>query len=410
MSAPSTVLMDTPGEVRRAQTEDERLRVFRLRYEVFVEEMRMPLANALAERQLVRDPEDDQANLYYCEGTDGQLVATSRLALGTPALVTRMDAVFDCHRFLAHCRPEEMSFSARLAIRSDQRSGPVLARLGYRMYADALASGSRFDLIVCTPGLLALYESIGYRRYKPSVCIPDLGYRLPLVLDVLDVAHLRAVRSPLVRLAAGLVDDRAPLTLDDVIPDSRMWQPCPLPAREIRVARLATAIERRAGSPLARLDRSLLERLLTRFRVLRVQRGDTLLVAGTAGDELFVLLHGAAVRRPVVAGAPVASVEMLHAGQCIGIGGFLAGGGPRREQVVITEDDTDVLVIDRGGFDALNRAVPELAPALLPALKAAAGDPAIRYDARLPAAHADDTTNSPCAIHHPAAPAEGASP
>lgn len=357
------------SEIRIARSDEDRLRVFRFRHQVYVDEMRMPLGAVDPERGTVRDPDDDEATLYFREDADGQLIATVRQLHGTQALADSMDAVFGTRCFRGFCADRELSFSARLAIRRDWRCSTVLRELGERLYRDLIEAGIRFDFMVCTPGLLPMYEAIGYQRYKPAVCISDLGYRIPLVLDVEDGQYLRSIRSPLSRLAITAPERATSLRLRDVVPDaaSGLWRA--RDERKANAAHLAEAFGRHADEPFAWLDERLLWSLLTRFRVLKLALHEDIIVANTVGDELFLVVRGRADRF-VDVGAERQFVESFTAGQCFGISGFLSGGC-RTEHVAIAEDATELLVIDRAGFDALTAILPPLGTGLLPRLVAA---------------------------------------
>lgn len=359
----------TGGEIRLAESDEDRMRIFRFRYQVYVDEMRMPLDAIDPERGIVRDAVDDEARLYLRESAESQLIATVRQAIGTRGIVDSMDAVFGTQRFRDFCADHELSFSARLAIRRDWRCSTVLRELGERLYRDLIAAGVRFDFMVCTPGLLSMYEAIGYQRYKPAVCYRDLGYRIPLVLDVEDHQHLLRLRSPLSRLAITAPQRPWPLRLRNIVPDATLvtWQV--RDERKAHAAHLAQVFARDAGSPFAQLDDRQLWSLLTRFRVLKLAVHEPIIVADTAGDELFLVIRGRADRF-VFRGRERHFVESCSDGQCFGIAGFISGGC-RTEQVVIAEDGTELLVIDRAGFDVLSLIVPQLAAALLPRLLAA---------------------------------------
>lgn len=368
----------TAGEIRIARSDEERMRVFRFRHQVYVDEMRMPLDTIDAALGIVRDAVDDNAALYFREGPDGQIIATVRQLIGTPAQVDAMHAVFETQRFRRFCADHELSFSARLAIRSDWRCSTVLRELAERLYQNLFEAGIRFDFMVCTPGLLSMYEAIGYRRYKAAVCFSDLGYRIPLVLDVDDGEYLRRIRSPLSRLAANAPARSPPLRLADIVPDTA---PCIGPAddpRTAHAAHLAEAFTHDPGNPFRLLDERLLWSLLTRFKLLKTAIGEPIIVAGTAGDELFLIIRGRA-DRIAGRGSEARIVESYADGQCFGISGFLSGGC-RTDGIVIGVDGTELLVIDRPGFDALTTIVPQLGIALLPRLIAAQDKTTLTFD------------------------------
>src|SRR5262245_66044110 len=67
-----------------AQTEEEKLAVYRLRYDIYVEEMGRYRGAADHDRRLLVEPEDQTARIFY-GAPDGEVVATSRLSWGGDA-------------------------------------------------------------------------------------------------------------------------------------------------------------------------------------------------------------------------------------------------------------------------------------------------------------------------------------
>lgn len=356
----------TAISVRIAQCEASRAAAFRLRYEVFIEEMRMPLAACDPALGIVRDPEDDDATIYLADDAEGRLVGSFRLCVGSPMRVEAMDAIFATRAFARRCGAQALSFTGRLVIRHDARGGTVLATLARRFHRDLLDRGICFDFLVCTPGLLPLYEAIGYRLYKPAVWLPDLGYRLPLVLDVRDGEHLWMIRSPLRSSAAMPSGGFRLADIDGVSLQPRFAD---REALERRLAAISEALDQGIDSPLAAFDAESLRALLLRFRVLQPAAGDTVIVAGTMGDELFVVLRGS-VASFAVTDDGLRPRPTRRAGQCFGIDGFLRGGC-RNEQAVVIEAGCELLVVDAGGFARLEQQLPALATRLRERLHAA---------------------------------------
>jgi len=67
-----------------AETEEEKHAVYRLRYDVYVEEMGRYRGAADHERRLLVEPEDQTARIFYA-APDGEVIATSRLSWGGDA-------------------------------------------------------------------------------------------------------------------------------------------------------------------------------------------------------------------------------------------------------------------------------------------------------------------------------------
>ena len=82
------------------------------------------------------------------------------------------------------------------------RNSPVLFHLLLAVFRHGLEQGVRFNFCDCAPGLVNLYERLGYRRYTENFVDPEFGLSIPLVLLVEDVEYLKSVHSPFWRTAA----------------------------------------------------------------------------------------------------------------------------------------------------------------------------------------------------------------
>src|SRR5690606_32954829 len=133
------------------------------------------------------------------------------------------------------------------------------------------------------------------RRYTDNYAEPDVGYQIPLVLLVRDREHLKAVRSPLLRVTRHIEHD----------PEASAWFDRTFPGWAVHVhERLMSEqdlwhyLSRRlhaTGIPLFDgLTESKQSQFLTICSVLRCKAGDRVVRAGDVGQEMFVLLSGAA--------------------------------------------------------------------------------------------------------------------
>ena len=73
--------------------------------------------------------------------------------------------------------------------------------------------------LYCSPGLVHAYMRLGFRPYPGYVIPNEDGIRLPMFMVASDLAHLRAVGSPLAPLMASHFGDRC--TLPDLSPFAR---------------------------------------------------------------------------------------------------------------------------------------------------------------------------------------------
>jgi N-acyl-L-homoserine lactone synthetase len=187
--------------VERAATLPERVAIFGLRYQVFVEEMgRTDLDGVDGGTQTLRDEFDENA-AHFCCKAGGRVVGAVRIGD-----VAGMRHAPDLMQFFAMAdlltvlRSEEIGFANWLAVAAAHHSSPVAGLLFAAASGQALSARFRAVLTFCKPGMVSLYERLGFEQYKPPEPLGAIGLRVPLLLLTRDHAHLRAVRSPLYHL------------------------------------------------------------------------------------------------------------------------------------------------------------------------------------------------------------------
>lgn len=359
MAEPSTI-------VTLAGDAAEREAVYRFRYDVYVREMgkvRMAGADHAAGR--LTDADDEHARLYVAAAPDGTMLGTLRVATGDHGIPAAFRDLGGFERF-GEFRPEAMSFTSRLMVAPGARGSAALNALLGRAYRDMLDSPVQVDFCACVPGLVDLYEHLGYRRFTGNVVDPVVGYQVPLALVLRDAEHLAAIRSPLWRLLRGhpsageggavaaWLRETFPVTSvvrDWVENETTFWL---FLAEKVRAAASGTA------SILAEMDDSEQRRMFRSGTVIDCRKGDVIIPAGTVGKEVYVVLDGVVeVRLPGMA-APVA---VLDTGQVFGEIAFITDATRSADVVALT--DSRLLVLTQAYLRKLMKASPELAAKLL---------------------------------------------
>ncbi len=162
------LLADTP-ELREAK--------YALRYVIYVEEMGKSPPAADHQRRWIRDGLDATALLYAVQDEAGALVGTLRLNrlsdLRDP--ITQLTPL-PIATLLERFPPAAISHTSRLMLLPAWRGGAALGLLFKRCYGDAAEAGIRVDLCHAKPGLVELYEQLGYRRFCPGLDLEGVGY------------------------------------------------------------------------------------------------------------------------------------------------------------------------------------------------------------------------------------------
>jgi hypothetical protein len=188
-----------PVCIRPAKTEEDRQRIFRFRYEIYVEEMGRVQAYADHAARTVMEPFDDTGHLLMAEDETGEVVGTLRnnLGLNTDFGYYRELYGMDC---VGRWYPKYVSISTKFMVASNLRKGSVAHRLAVEGYRHAVSHGMLFDFIDCNPHLEGTFERLGYIRYRSRIQHPEYGDVLPMVAPLTDLQHLEDVRSPWARI------------------------------------------------------------------------------------------------------------------------------------------------------------------------------------------------------------------
>ena len=354
-------------KVSLAESAEQREAIYALRYAIYVEEMGKSPPAADHQRRWIRDALDATAQLYALHDAEGALVGSLRVNrfsdLEDPeALLAPLPIAPLLERFPL----EAISHTSRLMLRPAWRGGAALGLLFNRGYGDAAAAGVRVDLCHAKPGLVELYEQLGYRRFCPGLDLPGVGYQVPMLLALHDREHLRRSRSPLTRhpacregedrwgdagWMASLGESYRGLNHRLVEPDA-FWAEV---GEALREGEQELPLLRGLSEEQARL-------LLKTGTVLTCQPGDRLVGEGEPQQELFVVLEGVAEVWRQQEGHRL-SLALLQRGAVFGEMGFL--GRPRRSADVIAVTSMQVLVLTQTFLNRSIRHQPDAAALLL---------------------------------------------
>ena len=359
------MLTDQGTTILLAVSEAERQEVYRFRYAVYVEEMGKSPPDANHERRVLMDRFDATASLYLLRDGEGALVGTLRIN-HLAALESAQEALrpIPLEPLLEQAPLKNLSYTSRLMLRADWRGGSSLALLCNRIFADSLEEGIRFDLCHAHPGLIELYEQLGYRRFCAGITLPGVGYQVPMLLALRDRAHLRRCRSPLMRNPALA----RVLEPEDNAEGDRLW----LAQQSQRYwglnhrlvdpdhfwALAGDALRQPAqGLPLLQgLSDEQSRRLLKTGTVMQCLAGDRIVSQGEPRQDLFVVMEGFAEISREEQGQRL-GLAVLKPGDVFGEMGFL--GRSQRSADVVAATDMRVLVLTQAFLNKALRTQPE---------------------------------------------------
>lgn len=284
-------------EIRLAETDEERQAVYRLRYDVYVEEMGRYQAVADHKRRMLYEDCDRHSRISYIE-MDGDVVATARLTWGGDGpLPQRMIDQYGLAPFLAELPASAIAVGERAMVRPHLRGTDLLLKLmcnGMRFVND-----NRIELIFgdCEPHLLNLYLGLGQRTYsKTNVNSAEAGYLIPIVTVVEDVEHFRRLNSPLTPYLRDFgVDARVPDVIRRTLREGSAVVSRLQTTSQSYWSEVHGALSELEASRVGALDGFTEEeaaRCLEKSTIIECRQGDRVLKKGGVARNLFVVLRG----------------------------------------------------------------------------------------------------------------------
>jgi predicted GNAT family N-acyltransferase len=355
--------MSEPYPIRVARTEEELQAVYRLRYEVYVEEMgyRWPYSDDSA-RVMPNPPGDVSTVLYVPDGD--RAVGTLRMQLGRDGGLTEEDyKVYHLARFTPHVPPERMAILTRYMIREDFRHTDFAERLFDEMIRCLLDAGVQLAFCDCRPHLINTYLRLGFRPYAQTYNDPVAGLLVPLVMVLDDHAYFQRVKSRLTPLLHGRPrDPDLPARLATAIPasgpiqtltDVQQWQDWMdiLPVLNESDDDFVPLFDDISPDEIARIVAS--------GNVITCAEGDRIIAQDHADHCMFVVLQGTV---EVVKDNEV--VALLPRGSVIGELSFLLKR-PRTADVYADTDDVEILCLRGKNLTDLIESESSLAARLL---------------------------------------------
>lgn len=345
-----------------AETEEERLAVYRLRYDIYVEEMGRYRGVADHERRLLIEPEDETARIFY-GAPEGELVATSRMSWGGDGpFSARQIEAYQLAPFLAEVPPEAIVVAERGMVVPRLRGANVFAQLQAR--SRRFVQEKRVQLIfgACEPHLLSLHLGRGARPYaKRNINSAEAGYLIPIVTVVEDVAYLRRIGSPVAEKAIDYgADARIPTCVDRLINCASVLSQRLSTADEYwgEVQRAVGELGESRPSALDGLSDAEAERCLGHSNVIECAAGDRVLKKGGVARNMFVVLEGTLEARD---GDEL--LRVMSPGDVFGEIAFLLG--QPRSADVYAATDAGVLSLSEGTIRKLIESDPAIAAQLL---------------------------------------------
>jgi len=319
---------------RLARTAEEREAIYRFRYSVYGEELRLLEAPGIDHaRKMLPQPQDvlPETRLFYT-GTPRAMTGAYRASIWDeppPAMVEELS--------LAHVpRVGRVAYIERMMVRPSLRGRLLFAGMLWHGYPMLVREGVDVCLVACMPGLAKYYVSMGARPYGARLIEGGASMALPLMILMHDVSYLRRIGSFMAPQARkyGRPFDPAPF--------APLFDPAAQPVVFERERIFAELRER--NPPLFQdLGRLALQRIAQSAFVLRMKKGELVVRKGTFDREMYLVLSGA---------LDVEGRARIGEGQTVGEIAFLGTPGVRTATVRAAADSR-LLVLRRKFLDEL---------------------------------------------------------
>lgn len=346
-----------------ATTTKEREAVYRLRYEIYVEERGAYKDVADHKNRLLSDPLDPTGRLLYGQAGD-EVVGSLRLNWGADVPFTpEIMETYDIRRFLPTIPMGQMIIFSRFMTRPDYRQKGVSFQFLEAMFNFFLENKLQLAFCDCRPHLINSYVRLGFRTYAPTYNDPIAGLLVPLVMVVEDRDHFEQIGSPLAPLLDNYtLQSDTPARVAPLIPQSAPVQ-SNINARKSRYwSKVHETLARREVSNITIFD-NLSDDETTRFmaksHIIKCKPGDKIVSKGSNDRTVFIVLSGVVEIRN---GDQVTAVQSK--GDVIGEVAFLLHS-ERMADVYAVSDDVKVLSLSEKTLQDLIETEPTIAARLL---------------------------------------------
>ncbi|TRZ98426.1 MAG: hypothetical protein D4R84_03680 [Rhodocyclaceae bacterium] len=346
--------------VREAVTREEREAVYRLRYNVYIGELKRKFPDADHGRKWLHDNEDEKPHttILYT-GTLANMTGTLRVRTWGPGQVPPRESKWWSMERFPGIEAMTTAELGRLTVRPDARGRLILPALLRTAY-EHCAGARRVDLAFCfcSPGLVRNYQRLGMSPFGGRLVDSGTGsIQIPLVTVLSDAAHFKRCGSflePVVKKYFG-PGKRTPL---DTAPLRKIIDTDEIPV-ESDPAKVWEAVEEafdpeRSSETFIDACAFAMKKLTRSGFVLNLKEGELLLREGISEKEVFVILDGAfevfQAKRQIC---------ILAKGDLLGEVAFFSPSGQRTASVrALTKGR--LLVLRRKFLQELTHADPEM--------------------------------------------------
>ena len=197
-------------EIRLTQTPEEKEQVFKLRYQIYVEELGWLQNYGTYEpnhkEKKIEEPLDGSGHIFLAF-KDSQLVGSLRVNYARDSDLEDYAKLYKMSEYAGDAHPLSTSISGRLMVQYHLRGSILGLRLMQACYKQRLLDGIKFDFIDCETHNLPFFQKFGYQLIG-SFDYQVYGGGNLMVLDLLNFKHLENVKSPYKRLYRNFLESK----------------------------------------------------------------------------------------------------------------------------------------------------------------------------------------------------------
>lgn len=338
-------------EVAEAASAEERERVYRFRYSIFVEERGKRFHSADHVDRSLRDDWDDSSTLLIAREGEEIVGSLRRNRLDQCVIDPDLVDSLSLEVFLKDHSAKTLYLCSRFVIAPSYRSSMAAALLILDVYRRGLVEGGSFCFVHCVPGLIGLYEQLGFRRYSRNFTKDDTGIQVPMVLVMRDWNHLRRVSSPFLSiLEESDADPEASRWFQEAFPGQARF----LNRKTMDEAAFWHALSAGSAQPIEStvtlfqdLSESEVQAFVASSTVHQFEPGESIIRASDSGDEMYAILSGVVDVLGGEAGNPMI-LRTLGPGEVFGEMSLF--NRSIRTATVVASTSVTVLVITHGSI------------------------------------------------------------
>ena len=190
--------------VKIAESEEERCRIFKYRYELYIEKLGRSSAGAIYKEKILRECFDSRSILLYAETIDNKLAGTVSLLRGPfEEVVKRRIQMNHISAIEPSIDAEKLFYISKFMVSSDQRNASVGNALLLAAFWQSSKLGGVVGFIHCSKAIKRYFLKWGCIEYGQPFEFENLGIQYPLAISTTHENSHITVQSPV--LSSGYI-------------------------------------------------------------------------------------------------------------------------------------------------------------------------------------------------------------